>query len=215
MLSLALLTVLILFSSCAAVPIASSGETSAEVFTTPEIEEPVWKQLYIDAINDTETSKTYGDFYYELVFIDNDEIPEMTINGSLSFLCVVYDETLKKFELYRGIEYIERENLFLCSAGRWGHVSDTIYTMQNVELKALHIGEKKALSDDDGNPIYNEEDDFSKYYWNGAEVSQEEYQRELEKVFDSSKAVYSGVYSNPSPNYLSPDDMIQKIKDFH
>ena len=56
--------------------------------------------------------------------------------------------------------------------------------------------------DEEGNPIYQ-------YEWNGVKMSKEEYQKELSKVYDESKAV---TYSYDSLHSL--EEMKQIIKNY-
>ena len=96
-----------------------------------------------------------------------------------------------------GFDYIPGGNLLRNGEGLMDHYYDLIYSIVDGEMKLVASGyygrdDNAALEfDAEGNPVYQ-------YEWNGVSMSREEYDRELGKVYDSSKAVtyeYGSLYS--------------------
>ena len=150
-----------------------------------------WKKLYIDYINGNPGSEPDLSGY-SLIYINDDDIPELWIDYGLGFegyvLCSVSDGKLEvaKFS-HCGLAYIELQNLFVIGGGRMDHYYDEVYRIQNGKFTRLHRGNYGAEDnsnvqrDAEGNPVY-------RYYWDGKEVSENEYERALSSAFDDSKA---------------------------
>jgi hypothetical protein len=181
------------------------------VYAAPAADSTNWKKLYIDYINDNPPSEPEMSSY-ALIYINDDDIPELWINFGIAFegnvLCTVSDGKLDvvSFSQY-GLSYIERQNLFVLHVGRMDNFGDDVYRIQNGKFKRLHKGNYGAEDnanvqlDADGSPIYQ-------YYWDGKEVSENEYERALSSVFDDSKAV------DPDNNSYSASDIVSIIKSF-
>lgn len=147
----------------------------------------IWKKLYIDYIEEKGQDDTCQ---YQILYIDNDDIPELLVMGGSyaagDDLCTVYNGQLNTIHVGNyGVSYIPQKNLVCASHGHMDAYDDTIYSIQNGQFVALHKGSYGAKDnahvqfDETGKPIYQ-------YYWDDREVSESEYKRELNAVFDKS-----------------------------
>ncbi len=174
-----------------------------------------WQQVYVDYLtNECAADANQG---YELIQLSNDEIPQIVEVG--------YDEaTGCRIVCYAGgkvhvnqtsrlyFSYIPGENLLCNSEGNMDYYYDLVYRLSGGELIPVASGyygaedNSNVQFDGEGNPIYQ-------YEWNGVKMSKEEYQKELSKVYDESKAVtysYDSLHSLEEmkqiiENYLSID----------
>ena len=165
-----------------------------------------WKKLYIDYINENPGDDPEMSNYY-LIYINDDNIPELLIDYGFSYegsdLCTVSGGKWDVLHFSNGaLSYIERQNLFHIDSGRMDIYHNNVYCIQNGKFVRLHTGKYGAEDnanvqcDADGNPIY-------RYYWEGKEVSEKEYEQALSSVFDKSKAV--SIYENRySANEIIP-----------
>lgn len=142
-----------------------------------------WKQLYKDCINKYISEVDYkDDVEFSLVFIDNDDIPELVagipshINAATLFW--VYNDTLNEevmgYTISEGFTYIEKSGLIrICS--QWqGTGGDTIFELSNGELEEIASG------------TFNNVD--YKCTWNGESVGPMDYDHKLNEVFFESDA---------------------------
>ena len=160
-------------------------------------------QMYINNINEVIKDEDWldGRGAMSLIYIDNDDLPELVINWGFSArgcqVCTVSDGKLVCTTVGDdGVSYIERQNIFLNSGVRRYHYSDTVYAIQNGEFAILHNGEYVEKNIDD-----------VEYYcrWDGKEVTESEYEEKLRSAFDRSKSISS------SKNACSAAEMFQKI----
>lgn len=148
-----------------------------------------WQQAYIDYIR---TDENYGPESYSLIYLDEDDIPELVrIGGCEADGCRIvswYDEKVYESQLRRlYFSYIEKENLLCNSEGLMDCYYDIVYRLEKgklVEVAAGYYGAEDNSNvqfDEAGEPIYQ-------YEWNGKGMSREEYQQEFQKVYDGTKA---------------------------
>lgn len=186
------------------------GEDYTEVFDKLErrdlIEKPElqgWKSAYLSFIEnyieehkDEERGIYYEDVIDEvqfaLVYIDNDDIPELIIDG-MSMAdgteVVTYHDGRIEREGFGGlgIYYLERQGKIYSGYGSMDSYGDEIYEIQNGKFVQTAAGDYGAEDntnvqiDTEGNPIY-------RYRWNGTEVTKEEYELLLAAAFDRSAA---------------------------
>ena len=134
-----------------------------------------WKQAYITYINENVTDQTeYNKVEIRLLYIDNDDIPELFINyGSTAeggVICYFDGNDLQTQWIWNnGVSYIEKGNLFCSCGGNMGQLYDAFYSVSNGTFEELCRGEIKISYDQKGN-------EHISYYWKGKEVSEEEYQ---------------------------------------
>ncbi len=159
-----------------------------------------WQKAYTQyLLNDSDAEYQQG---YTLIFMKDDGIPqivEVGTNEATGCRIVHYAEgkvhVTQLNRLY--FSYIPRENLLCNSEGHMDYYYDLVYRLNGAELELIAAGyygaedNSRIQLDANGNPIYQ-------YEWNGVKVSQDEYGRELGKVYDSSMAVsydYEELYS--------------------
>lgn len=173
-------------------------ETEPETVESKEIDEQQWKQAYIKYLTDEweteEWKKTnaYMPVYYSLIFINDDDIPELYENyypgGSI---CYYNGEQPGKVVLTGwGTEplYIERGNQFYAFGGRMDAYDNVIYSIQDGQIIEVHRGEYGFVGGE-GIPRDENGDPFYRYFWDGVEVaSKEEYNEKIATYFDESKA---------------------------
>ncbi|MCD8109580.1 MAG: hypothetical protein LUE14_05715 [Clostridiales bacterium] len=179
-----------------------------------EIVENSWKQLYEDYISEKVQEKNnsaYPDiveYEFELAYIDDDDIPELIIDyGSTAYgseILTVYDNQLSILSGWvGGFSYIERENLFCDSGGHMDEYFDKVYTIQDGQFVLLYSGEY-GLEEDIH--VEFDPDDYYKYYWQGEEVSYDEYMQNLKEVFDNSVATNGDSWG-------SAEEILQQLQD--
>ncbi len=142
-----------------------------------------WELAYIKYLSTLESG---GSCTYSLIYVDEDDIPELVIDtGYEAGGCMLLTwhenslDTLQTSRLY--FNYIEKGNLLCNSEGHMGYYYDDIYTIQNGKWTYLSGGtygdppQGPAL-DENGIPVYI-------YNWNGTDVSEDEYQANLNAVY--------------------------------
>ena len=138
--------------------------------------------------NDADSMHTY-----QLIYVDDDEIPEMYMDSGTTAgggMIVSYDGNQAVSEALScgGLTYLEKEGTFCDSNGRMDQYYDRIYYLKDGRFELTAEGNYGAEDntnitfDSEGNPVYS-------YFWNGTSVSESEYQEERNKVFDSARAV--------------------------
>ncbi len=162
-------------------PTQAPTDASTEKPTLKPTQAPknnTWKQLYKDCINEYISEVDYkDDVEFSLVFIDNDDIPELVagipshINAATLFW--VYNDDLNEevmgYTVSEGFTYIEKSGLIrICS--QWqGTGGDTIFELSNGELLEIASG------------TFNNVD--YKCTWNGESVGPMDYDHMLNEVF--------------------------------
>lgn len=170
-----------------------------------------WKQVYIDYIQNTLINNGWDG--YELIKLDNDDIPELVAIGCCeaqgNLVCNYYNGTVYSTQLSRlGFYYIERKNLLCNSEGLMDNYYDIIYSLIDGKLTQIVAGYWGELDgsghhfDKDGNLVYQ-------YSWDGNSVTEDEYKKYLNSVFDMSKST-DGYTNQP----CSIDEMINLIKSY-
>lgn len=172
---------------------------------TPLPEVPEWKQAYIDYIKDKD------DGVYSLIYVDEDDIPELLWDYSESYTLFTYADgkVIENNFVNSGFYYLERKNIFRC--GHWvaGLGSDNICKLEN-GVSSITVSGEWSEYDDNGNTLRDEEGNpLTEYIWNESKVSKEEYDRQLEKSFDMSLAK-----PIDDSNKYTKKEIIQKIIDW-
>lgn len=143
------------------------SETATEAET--KIQEATYKDLYADFL------KKNGKPYFELIYIDNDNIPELAcFSGSAHLdqvsLYTVYDEkvvSLGKFGVYGSMVYAKKKNRIFGYTGMEENSKlDAKYTYMISGGKIVHApdsdGYKRILAGIDGNYYKNSKKNISK-----------------------------------------------------
>lgn len=159
-----------------------------------------WQQEYLRYL--TEESVCEAQSGYTLIFMSDDEIPQLAeIGNDAATGCRIVhyaNGEVHVTQLNRlFFSYIPGENLLCNSEGNMDYYYDLVFRLEEGELNLIASGYYGAEDnsnvefDEEGNPIYL-------YEWEGVRMSQEEYQSRLSQVYDFSKAVSyhdSDVYS--------------------
>lgn len=181
--------------------------TSADAAVVGDVD---WKQAYIDYLQyDSESEYMDG---YNLIYLDDDDIPELVEVGNCAAAgCRIINYsngTVHVTWLSRlYFTYIERKNLLCNSEGNMDCYYDVVYSIIDGEMQTIAQGfygaedNSNVQYDAAGNPIYY-------YEWNGVRMTQEEYERELSKVYDVDRAVDGYQYDN----LYTVEEMIEVIE---
>lgn len=146
---------------------------------------------------------------FSLIYIDEDDIPELVVYGCCeadgTTICCYYNGEVHEKQLRRlGFTYIEKENLICNGAGHMDVYYDYVYSIENGEFVEVGMG------DYGGNQYIG-----TYYKWNDASVSEEEYYRQLNAVYDKSKDITPlGYYESVEKAYQnleSYSDAIRKL----
>jgi len=149
-----------------------------------------WQRCYIGYLeNSSEMEMQQG---YTLIYLDDDDIPELVEIGDCEAAgCRIvnfFNGQVHVTQLNRlYFSYIERGNLLCNSEGNMDYYYDLVFRIEDGELTLIAEGyygaedNSNVQYDETGEPIY-------KYEWNGVEMSKEEYGKELNSVYDMSKA---------------------------
>jgi len=184
----------------------NENETALDGITADE----AWKQAYMGYLKKHhDTDSDYES--YELINVNGDGIPELVANGvceASGNLVLNYSKgEVHETQLDRlGYSYIEGENLMINSDGHMGYYYDIIYQIQNGRLTQIAKGKYGLLDGREPDDTKDYESQFT-YEWQGKSVTKDQYDKNLEEVFDWSK-------SNSYQDTYSYDEIIQKIKDY-
>lgn len=185
-----------------------------------------WGQIYIDYILNHQLNKN-GDSYlspylyynmtYDLIYIDDDDIPEIICcpaadtGAVLLYMC---DDEVEYYQMPRrsSMRYIEREGVFEVSGYDWtidnywgrDNYYDQICVLTNGYIGDRASGSMAYILDENG--YYT---DSFEYEWDEKPVSEEEYKKNYEKVFNTKKASES--YSEMDVLQYDRDGIILKI----
>lgn len=154
-----------------------------------EAKDSLWKQSYIDFVQNLDQGQWNG---YSLIWLDDDEIPELVLIGideATGCIIVNYDNgRLRENQLNRrNFTYLEREGLLCNSEGNMDHYYDRVYRLDHGRMELVSDGfygaedNSHVQFDSEGNPIYQ-------YTWEGVTMTEEEYDKNLNQVYDTSRA---------------------------
>ncbi|MDO4330413.1 MAG: hypothetical protein Q4C66_13900 [Lachnospiraceae bacterium] len=169
-----------------------------------------WRQAYVEYLRTD--SDVEGQEGYVLIYLDNDDIPELVeIGVSEADGCRIVNFSkgkVHKTQLNRlYFSYIERGNLLCNSEGLMDCYYDRVYSLIDGEMTLIASGDygaednSRVQFDEEGNPIYQ-------YVWNGVKMSKEEYERALNSVYDLSRARDGYAWNG----WYSVDEMIQVLE---
>ena len=152
-----------------------------------------WKQLYYNALIKKEIDNMEFDLYdestYELLYLNDDDIPELFIGTSFYYsgsqIVSVYDGNLCSTVLpYGTVRYIPSNNILHVSSGHQGLYPDTVYSMKNGKLQVIESGYNTER-------VGNGELIGYDYFWNDTAVTEKEYNHNIDKLIDPDEAVYA------------------------
>lgn len=174
-----------------------------------------WNQVYYDFIiqdrKDADSSEDWEWVGYELVYLDDDTIPELWITySSWAAGCriVSYRDGKLTQELIGSgtLSYEEYGNAFHHSYGHMGLYFDTIFKLENGELVTVAEGRNETTINEDGSQNY----DVMNYFWNDTQVSEEAYAQNIESLVSpdvAKETSYDAQYS-----YVEILDYLSSVK---
>ena len=165
-----------------------------------------WKAAYLSYLDAYE----YADrCTYSLIYVDEDEIPELMIDTGYEaggcFILTYHDGVLDGWQSDRlNVTYIEKGNLICNSDGNMGYYYDRVYTIQDgkwryVEGGKYGDGPDGVQFDENGDYIgvyvyiWNGEAENAGY-WDGDEISEEEYKARLNSVYPTEQKMHPERY---------------------
>ena len=149
-----------------------------------------WKDAYIEILKNVEPYQWSG---FTLIYLDDDDVPELVMAGideATGNVLVAYTKDgVKHNQLNRlYFSYIERGNQLCNSEGLMDYYYDLVLTLQDGQLVLTDQGYYGA--EDNSNVQFDEKGErIYRYEWNGKQVTKDEYAKELNAVYDQSKAV--------------------------
>ena len=172
-----------------------------------------WQQAFLEYLNkDSKAEEQQG---YTLITMSNDKIPQLVeVGRSEAAGCRIIHYGKGKAQVTQlgrlNFDYISGENLLRNADGLMGYYYNLIYSIVDGEMKLIaegyygyhgKDGNDAVQFDEEENPIYQ-------YEWNGAEMGKEDYEKELAKIYDTTKAVSYG-------NLYSVDEVKKVIEEYH
>ncbi len=174
---------------------SSSGElnaspASSSSFSKNEADDGEWKRAYVADIKRNKQADPAGSefFNYALIYLDDDDIPELFISGDSTmlgeFVLTFHEGQIMEQHLNdMGSTYIPRTGLIENLYGRMGYYGDTVFKLQNHKFDVE--GEGTWIEE------YGREGNTTRVtcQWNGRDCSKEEYDSNLEKLFPKDKGI--------------------------
>ena len=147
-----------------------------------------YRQAYLDFLKDKQASHVS----FALIYIDNDEIPELYLSG----VCEAEGDMVCSFKngvvVYRylgrthGGKYIERSGKLINQNGHMGNYYDNVYQLNKNGFSEILNASYTERYEDPGNGEYNV---IREYLIGGTTVSEAEYNHAVSSAFDLSRAV--------------------------
>ncbi len=169
-----------------------------------------WQEGYLDYLSEVDSE--YGSCSYALIYVDNDDIPELVVDtGVEAGGCQIlsYYEglvtVLQTNRLY--FEYVEKEGILCNSDGHMGYYYDYIYSLKNGIWKQTFNGNYYEFAND-ADPQYDEVTGrylTLHYEIDGVETDEKTY---LERF---SQAHGKAPMKNPE-DYMTYDELISYLK---
>lgn len=173
---------------------------NAQIIFTDKSRE--WSTAYLDAVFDSQTN---DEMACRFLYLNDDSIPELEIDyrfGPAGYeIYTASNNVTDSFSYYYGGAYwIENGNLMLIKSGKMDDYYDYIYQIKDGKFDLLAEGRYGKITkspdkvDENGKPIYDYEQESEtsgpiyKYYWNGVEMSEEEYNRQIISMVDKENA---------------------------
>lgn len=136
-----------------------------------------------------------------LIYVDSNSIPELWIDYGYGYAgAEVYTQSNDGTDgisiSQGGAKWIENENLLLTSGGHMDVYYDEVYKIEDGRFVLLGAGDYGA--EDNSNVQYDEQDNpIYDYYWNDSAVSKNEYEQNLNNIFNGTRAtnIYQNIYT--------------------
>ena len=147
-----------------------------------------WKDAYLQYLQQMqdEAGVLFSDYSFDLLYIDDDDIPEMLIYKSYMIdggeLCTYSDGAVQSVTVQKwGVSYLERGNVIVDAIGRNGSESMRFYTIRNGTF--VETGHASAIMSE------TDPDDIT-YSWNDMTVSRETYEAEWNRIADPARTIH-------------------------
>ena len=192
---------------------SGNGSTGSTRNEPVEDKNEAWKQAYIDFIESDPDIDLADDMCTcGLIYLDNDDIPELIIEYSseaagtaiVSFKNV--EAVSCQFSRHGGIQYLEREGYVYNGAGVMGVMYDEFAFLDTEGFHDLGRGSRV-----DENQTF---ENYTIFYWNDEEVSEEEYYANAD-IFDLTSAKSWNSYSDEyQDNQYTPAEMCEYVRGY-
>lgn len=159
-----------------------------------------WSLAYANYIESLEA--TPG-FTYMLIYLDEDNIPELFISTECEaggeIVATYYNGEVIDYQLSRiGTKYIEYNGLMHTNTGHMDYYPVYIMRLENGVFSEIAEG-ISYLSDEDREALSDYGDYVLTYEWEGTVVSEEEFDAHVAEYFDLDKSLY------PDPAYTEAE----------
>ncbi len=166
-----------------------------------------WKEAYLSYLDSNDQGRWEG---YNLIYVNDDDIPELAEIGNCEAagcgILTFSEGTVTETILYRlNFTYIEKGNLLCNSDGNMDHYYDLVYAIIDGRMTQVAAGyygaedNSRLQLDEEGNPVYvytfsrledggTLPDSMSQALEQGPVLTEEEYARALNAVYDTSRA---------------------------
>ncbi len=148
-----------------------------------------WREAYSSYLNDLPEDDMSSDYTYSLIYVDEDDIPELVCNSGVEAAgCQILTfkdgkvDVLQTSRLY--FTYAEKNNIICNSEGHMGYYYDLFFGINDGKWVSLGSGgygvddnSSEESFDEEGNPIY------AYWEWNSKELSSaDEYDAKLKEM---------------------------------
>ncbi len=141
-------------------------------------EDRYWKYIYLKFVNDNVQGEATA-MKYQFVYIDDDDIPELVMDSqTLAFGQTVLSLRDGKIRSLEGVQtdYIEKSGLVYSATGQMGYYPYEIFRLESDGFKSIDAGRYEQWPEGG-----------THYYLEDTEVSEEEYNKHINSIFDTSK----------------------------
>lgn len=183
-----------------------------------------WKKLYLDFLNNMRDpdGNPYDPSTCSLgfIYVNNDVVPEMVIStmseAGGNLIAGIFHGEVKTYQTARlGLRYVEKQNIIDNADGHMGAYYDGLLRMGKDDFETLPSGtygfrDPSGTEDIAGNTQME-------YAWDGKSVSKEQYQENLEKAFNTRRAVSweSGMTLDDMKHFLQGSNAGKTYKDVY
>lgn len=190
------------------------GESDSEESLNADSKSETWRLSYIKYMErDPDLSTMSDSCDCGLIYLDNDDIPELIIQygtWALGTKIVSYKNGelfSRSFSGEYGISYIERKGLVHNSETHMGTRVDDFASLDKDGFHDLGFGIRNSETETSANYI--------EFQWNGEDVTEEEFNKNYESVFDESQAKRWNANDDVSPdNVYSAASMLNHLREY-
>lgn len=165
--------------------------------TQQEPKSLTWQKAYVDYLESFWGDREpYTQFSYSLIYLDNDDIPELFIctgaEAGGEIVATYFDGQVQTEQISRmGARYIERSGLLYCDNGHMGYYPVYIKKLENGKISNIGTGEYFFIMDDEYRYILDEDGiPIEEYRWEDEIVSEEVYYEQINALFNIEQGVH-------------------------